>query len=260
MKRGFLISFIAIIILFLFGCGEQQSSYSLKDKKQVIVFAAASLMEVLQEVKEDYEKQYSDITILYNFAGSGTLQKQIQEGAPADLFISAGSDQIDILEEQGLIIKEDSVDLLQNKLVAIGRREMKGVINKIEDFTDPQVKKIAFGNPATVPSGKYTEESLRFYGLWEVLEEKYVFTKDVKQTLVYVDTSNVDIGLVYLTDSQQLQSGEVLFEVQEKAHQSIIYPAVVLQSSNSSQEAKAFLSYLKKEDTKAIFMKYGFIL
>ncbi|MBU5676770.1 molybdate ABC transporter substrate-binding protein [Alkaliphilus sp. MSJ-5] len=222
------------------------------------VFAAASLTDAFNEMKDIYEKENDGITLQFNFAGSGTLQKQIEEGATADYFISAGASQMNALEEKGLI--EDRKDLLKNKLVVVGTKDMEGKVSKIEDLLSEDVKYIAVGTPETVPVGKYTEEALTHYDLWEKLSDKIVFTKDVRQALTYVDTGNSDVGFVYSSDALALENGVTLFEVSDDSHKKIIYPAAIIKETEYKDAAAKFAEFLVSKEGSAILEKHGFVL
>ena len=162
--------------------------------------AAASLQDAAGELKTIYEQQQAGVKITYNFASSGTLQKQIEEGAPADLFISAGKSQMDALAEKGLIVDASRRDLLGNELVLITGKD--GSLSGFEGLTDAGVAKIAVGTPETVPAGKYAQEALTHLGLWDKLNRNS-FGQDVRQVLTYMETSNADAGLVYRSDNGQ---------------------------------------------------------
>src|SRR5699024_2759654 len=138
--------------------------------------------------------------------GSGSLQQQISQGAPTDLFFSAAEDKYDVLVEEGIIAEEDGVDLLQNELVLIVPKENPAV-ERFEDLVRDEIDTISIGTPETVPAGKYAKESLERIGIWEEMESKVVYAKDVRQVLSYVETGNVNAGIVYRTDA--LNSDEI---------------------------------------------------
>jgi len=261
MKK--IVLLLLICSLVLAGCTSEPKATEgevpeVREEITLNIFAAASLTDALNEMKDIYEKENDGITLQFNFAGSGTLQKQIEEGATADYFISAGASQMNALEEKSLI--EDRKDLLKNKLVVVGTKDMKDKVSKIEDLLSEDVKYIAVGTPETVPVGKYTQEALTHYELWEKLSDKIVFTKDVRQALTYVDTGNSDVGFVYSSDALALESGITLFEVSDEAHTKIIYPSAIIKDTEYKDEVIKFAEFLRSKEGSAILEKHGFIL
>lgn len=249
-KIGYIIIFIVALSL-LSGCREREKIQTLN------VFAASSLTDVLSEIKGIYEGQ-SNIKLQFNFAASGTLQKQIEEGAPADVFISAGVKQMDELETKGLIIRETRRDLIKNTLVLIGTKGISGVFNSIDDLNLGDIKYIGVATPETVPAGMYTKETLQYFQLWEKLEDKYVFTKDVRQVLTYVESGNTEVGFVYLSDAKLAKTAEVLLEIPVDAHRPILYPIALVNKENGI-EGNKFLDFLVGDEAKKIFEKHGYV-
>ncbi len=254
---------LLVCILLLAGCTNsinpaEGNASQVEEEIKLSIFAAASLTEAFTEIKEVFEKNNEQIILEYNFASSGTLQKQIEEGAVADYFVSAGLSQMNALEEKGLV--EDRRELLKNKLVLIGGQEIEGKILDLEDLLSDDIKYIAMGTPETTPVGKYTQEALIYYDLWEELEEKIVLTKDVKQALTYVNTGNCDVGFIYSSDALGLENGIILLDVSNEAHEKIIYPAAIISDSLHKEQVNAFVEFLRSEQASNILEKYGFIL
>ena len=156
-----------------------------------LTISAASLKETLETIRDHYQKEHPETTLTFNFGGSGSLQKQISQGAPVDLFFSAAKDKFELLVDAGLIAKEDGVDLLENSLVLVVPKGGQSVKN-FADLAKQEVKKISIGIPETVPAGTYAKESLVNTGIWNDVEDKIVYAKDVRQVLSYVETGNVD--------------------------------------------------------------------
>lgn len=222
------------------------------------ISAAASLTEALEELKIIYSEQSND-TLQFNFGGSGALQKQIEEGAPCDLFISAGLSQMDALEKQDLLVPETRINLLGNDLVLIYAKEAEGKITTSKSMAEnAQIKSIAIGVPESVPSGKYAKQTLTALGLWEQVEPKLVLAKDVKQVLEYVETGNVDCGFIYRTDALHLSTAILLDEDFSANHDPILYPTARLKASENPEAAKSFYEFLQSEAAHNIFVKYGF--
>lgn len=256
---------LALFLLLLFsfftltGCSSQQDARQSKQpqpKIAITVAAAASLQDAANELKDLYEEKHSDINITYNFASSGTLQKQIEEGAPADLFISAGKKQMDALQEQGLIVDSTRQDLLGNSLVLIAPKN-SGLSN-FEGLTDPAVNKISIGTPETVPAGKYAQETLGNLNLWDKIQAKLVLAKDVRQVLTYVETGNVDAGLVYNSDTVGAKEIKIVAQAPPESHKAIVYPMAIVKSSQQQQAAGNFASFLGSAEAAQVFAKYGF--
>lgn len=252
---------LCLLLLFSFfsltGCSNKQDAQQQPQPKTTItVAAAASLQDAANELKELYQKNHSDINIAYTFASSGTLQKQIEEGAPADLFISAGKKQMDALQEQGLIIDSSRQDLLGNSLILIAKKDSS--LTNLEGLKDGQIQKISIGTPETVPAGKYAQESLTHLNIWEAIQSKLVLAKDVRQVLTYVETGNVDAGLVYNSDVISSKDIKVVMEVPNDSHKPIVYPLAIVKNSKQQQAAQDFISFLNSKEASDIFGKYGF--
>jgi molybdate transport system substrate-binding protein len=220
------------------------------------ISAAASLMNAMEELKTIFTSQRPNVNITYNFAASGTLQKQIEEGAPVDLFISAGESQMDALAEKGLIVDATRKDLLGNELVLIVKSG--GTITGFEGLTDQGIAKISIGTPETVPAGKYAKDALISMQLWDKLQAKMVLAKDVRQVLTYVETGNVDAGLVYRSDAMAGRDVRVVAAAPPESHKPIVYPMAVIKNTRHAKEAEAFAAFLSSGEAAGIFIKHGF--
>ena len=172
-----------------------------RDPARLTISAAVSLEEALQEIQQLYRRQKPDVQITYNFAGSGTLEQQIEQGAPVDVFISASPRELDALAVKGLLVEESRTDLVQNQIVLVTPRDPK-LVNGFDDLTGAAVKRVALGEPETVPAGRYAKQVLTYFHLFDALQPKLIFTKDVRQALTYVATGNVDAALVYQTEAR----------------------------------------------------------
>lgn len=258
MKKAacILVTFVAASI-FLFG-PLQQGTACAAGKSVVQVSAAISLKEALAALKQVYEKIMPGVEISLNLASSGMLQKQIEEGAPVDLFISAGKKQMDELAAKGLIVPETGSDLLGNELVLIVSKEKKGIIKSFADLAD-KAQSISIGHPETVPAGKYGKETLVTLKLWDKVETKIMFAKDVRQVLSYVDSGNVDAGLVYQSDALSLKSGVVASTAPKASHSPILYPMALIKDGKNKAATRKFMDFLKTSEAAKIFLKYKFI-
>ena len=242
---------IAILTFILTGCSSET-----KATKNLNVFAAISLKDSLGEITKLYQQDHPEIKITYNFASSGTLQKQIEEGAPVDLFISAGKKQMDDLSVKGLIKKDTSANMVGNKLVLITPTE-ETVVKDFKSLVHSGIK-IAIGTPETVPAGTYARETLQKMGLWDNLKDNIVYTKDVRQVLTYVENGDVNAGLVYKSDALISKKIKIVAEAPGNSHKSIVYPAAVTEKAALASEAKAFLGYLKSDKVQKVFQQFGF--
>ncbi|QMV39975.1 molybdate ABC transporter substrate-binding protein [Cohnella cholangitidis] len=227
-------------------------------KTTLLVSAAASLKDSLDEIEKNYEKAHPDVDLQFNLGSSGTLQKQIEQGAPADLFLSAGQKQMDALVDGKLVSK--SKLLLKNDLVLIVPSDSAATINSVKELTGKAIERIAIGQPESVPAGQYAKETLTVRKVWEPLQDKLVYAKDVRQVLTYVESGNVDAGFVYRTDALASNKVKIAFKVHSFAHKPIVYPAAVLKQTKNEKEANAFYDYLQSSEAKAVFVKFGFKL
>lgn len=228
-------------------------------KSEVLVAAAASLKDVLEELGPLYEKQNAGSKVTFQFAASGALQQQIEQGAPVDVFISAAQKQIDALNEKNLLSK-DSVQLLcRNTLVLIVPKDQKSP-QSLDELKQPTYKKIAIGEKQTVPAGQYAEEWLDKSSLTSALKDKLVPASNVRQVLTFVETGNAAAGFVYATDAQSSDKVTVALRADAKMHQPIVYPMAVVSKSKNPAAAKSFMSFMKSADAVKVLEKRGFIL
>jgi molybdate transport system substrate-binding protein len=228
---------------------------------EITVSAAASLTDVMEEIKGLYEGK-SNHTLAMNYGSSGALQQQIEEGAPADIFISAAQKQMGTLQEKGLIDEGSRIDLLENAVVLIVPAD--GADN--EDIADFQslaadsVVNLAIGEPESVPAGRYAKEILTSLELWEALEaeEKLVLAKDVRQVLTYVERGDVDAGIVYMTDALSSEQVKVVAPAPAGSHTPVTYPAAIVKESAGQDAAEDFMAFLQSEEIATVFEKHGF--
>lgn len=245
------------VALALVACVTTLSGCVRREPVGITVSAAASLRDPLAEAAEAYRREHPGTQIELNLAGSGTLQKQIERGAPVDLFISAGTREMDTLAKQGLIDATTRRSLLGNRVVLIVTVDSPVVLRGWADLSKPVVRRLAMGAPETVPAGQYGMQVLKSLRLWTDVQSKLVLAKDVAQVVTYVKSGNVDAGIAYLTDSRS-PGLKVVAEAPQGSHQPVVYQAAVIKSSPQSREARDFLSFLAGPEGKTIFTKYGF--
>ncbi|MGD0403556.1 MAG: molybdate ABC transporter substrate-binding protein [Candidatus Acidiferrales bacterium] len=256
--RALLLGGILPLLLFLGICSaEAQQPPPAPQPSSVTVSAAISLKDALDQLGREYERDHPGAKIAFNYAGSGTLQHQIEQGAPVDIFFSAAQKQMDALQSAGLIVADTRHDIVANDLVLIAPSSSDD-IHTFQDLAKSSVKTIALGEPETVPAGMYAQQTLEKLGLWDAVKKKAVYGKDVRQVLTYVATGNADAGLVYRTDAQTSPKIRTIFTAPPSSHDPIVYPAAVLKNSKDQAAAGAFLKFLESPHALEIFKTYGF--
>lgn len=254
------IIFVFFLISYLFvSCNQSNNTQSNSENKEIYVLAAASLTDVLTELANNYKKETST-EIIFSFASSGALQAQIEASAPADIFFSAAQKQMNALEEKGLIDSETRKDLLENKVVLISPKNSNLNIKSFTDITNSNVKKLGLGEPKSVPVGQYSEEILSNLSILDIAKEKAVYGSDVRNVLDWVETAEVDCGIVYATDAKIAKNINIIAEAPEGTHKKVIYPISIIKSSQNKEEAKKFIEYISTDKSKEIFQNYGFTL
>ena len=243
---------IGLMFTMLSGCAT--------DKQKPIelsIFAAISLTDALGEIGTAFTAE-SGVNVYYNFEASTTLQRQLEKGATADVFISASPRQVVALETNGLIETESRQDLLTNRLVLVSDETAEISVKTPDSLAVPGISRIAIGHPNIVPAGTYAKEALTHFGLWETLYPKLIFGMDVRATLAYVTAGNADIAIVYKTDTTLTEDIKVLYQLPPEAYTPIVYPAVVMKDSPQKQLARRFMTYLHSMESGEIFEKHGF--
>ena len=229
---------------------------------QLTVSAAASLKDVMAEIEQIYHEKHPETEIIYNFASSGSLQRQIEQGAPVDIFISAAVNKMDALEKQELLLTETRRNLLKNKIVLVAPINNKKTNFNIDDFGDltkQEINIIALGEPNSTPVGKYAQEVLTSFKISDKVNSKAVYAKDVRQVLNYVATGNVDAGIVYRTDAELSDTVQIVATAPENTHSPVIYPVAVIKDSDNPEAAKELIEFLSTPEVQAVFEKYGFV-
>ena len=223
------------------------------------VFAAASLSEVLKEIASAYERQTGD-KVVFNFGASSTLARQIEEGAPADIFFSADEAKMNALDAKGLIVKDTRKSRLSNSLVVVIAADSPLPIHSASDLAKADVRRIALADPKTVPAGIYAREYLEQAKLWSAVEKKVVPVDNVRAALSAVESGNVDAGIVYRTDARISKKVKVAYEVPAREGPAISYPMAVLKVTEKAAVARRFLDYLESDQAGRVFEKAGFIV
>lgn len=220
------------------------------------VSVAASLQDALVQTEAAYRNQHRDVEFRNNFGSSGTLAREIEDGAPVDAIISAGVKPVDQLETEGLLQPGSRSDLLRNSLVLIAPKGSG--LQGFEQLSDKQVRLIALGDPASVPAGQYGQQTLTSLHLYDALKSKIVLCKDVRQVLTYVETGNADAGLVYATDARISSEVRLSAVAPEESHSPIVYPVAEIEGTRNRAAVEVFLGFLRSPEARAIFERYGF--
>lgn len=258
MRKFFSFMMVFVILLGVVACSGKKTETATK-KHELIISAAASMKESLEEVKVEYEKKHPEVTITYNFGASGALKEQIQNGATVDLFISASNKHMNELVNENMMKKETITDVVKNKLVLIVPNDSKWS-GEFSDIVNFEGKHIGLGTPETVPAGEYAKESLLNLGIFDQTSAKFVFAKDVKEVLRWVETGNVEAGIVYRSDAMSSQKVKEVAVAPDESHSPIVYPGGILANSKYQDDSQEFLNFLKENQAKAIFEKHGFSL
>lgn len=226
--------------------------------EEIQMFAAASLTDALQEIAVAYEAKTGD-KVLLNLSASSTLARQIQEGAPADLFFSADEAKMDALAKKGLILQGTRRSLLFNTLVVVVPADSHLKIGSVQDLAASRVRALALAEPQSVPAGIYAKEYLRSVKLWSKVIDKVIPTENVRAALAAVEAGNVEAGIVYKTDAQISKKVKIAFEVPAAEGPKISYPLAVMAESTKQAAARKLLAYLESPAALDVFRRYGFL-
>ena len=226
---------------------------------EVSVFAAASLTDALKPIATNYERQSGD-KIIFNLGASSTLARQIEAGAPVDIFFSADEAKMDGLAKQGLIDNDTRKSRLGNSLVVVLASDSMLKIDSAYALTNSAVVKIAMAEPKSVPAGIYAKRWLEQLQLWPAIEPKVVPVENVRAALAAVESGNVEAGVVYKTDAGISKKVKVAYEVPPKDAPEISYPIALVKESKQPGAAKKFLNYLDSREASDIFKQFGFMV
>ena len=244
--------FFIILVLFIFASTAANAD-------EILVAAAASLTDALKEVGAAYQAK-SRHTVNFNFGASSTLARQIEEGAPTDIFFSADLSQMDRLEQNGRLEPGSRTNLLSNQLVIVVPVDSTLVITSPKDLLKSEVKKIALAEPNSVPVGLYTSNYLKREGLWDKVKGKIVPVLDVRATLASVESANVEVGFVYKTDAAISKKVKVVYAVPFDKAPKITYPVAIMKESKKKDAARDFINFVLGPSGKNSFKKYGFVV
>lgn len=221
---------------------------------QINLSAAASLKEVVNELADRFAKGHSGVKFIKNYGGSGTLAKQIESGAPADIFICANEEWMTYLKDRKLVAAASIDTFTFNTLVFAGATTRK--VSSMQDVAT--LERIAIGSPKSVPAGAYASEAIKKAGLEKQVAGRLILAKDVRESMMYAERGEVDGAFVYRTDALLGQRAKILFTVPQQLYPRIVYPMALTLSGAKSADANAFFRYLKSSDAKAVLGRYGF--
>jgi molybdate transport system substrate-binding protein len=229
--------------------------------EELTVSVAISMREAIDEIGGRFVRAHPGVVVRYNLGASGELQKQIEAGAPVDVFVSAATRQMDDLDARGFLVPGSRRVFARNVLAVVTPGDSAVPLGRPADLLLPRVQRVVIGHPRTVPVGQYAEESLRSLGLWEGLRGRLIYAENVRQALEYVARGEVDAGVVYATDVA-LRPGRVreAFRLPEESYPPVIYPAAVVKDSRHRARALAFVESLLAPDARATLARLGFQL
>ena len=263
LKKTKIISMLLCCSLLLISCGKGNSGNGTttgdkEEKAQVElnISAAASLKEVMADLQTEYKRSNENVSLVVNYGSSGSLQQQIEQGAPCDVFISAGQKQMKALDEASLLLEGTYKDLLENDLVLIASKDSD--VSNLDDLITNKVKHIAVEEPSSVPAGKYADEVLVNLDLKDKIKDKLVFAKDVKEVLAWTQSGNAEVGFVYYSDTINTDNIKIVETTPSTSHSAIVYPIAVIKESKKPEAAKEFEDFLLSTDGQAILKDFGY--
>lgn len=250
---------LAVLLLSacISSCSQRSANKNEAAPNKLYVAAAADLAPAFEELGRAFEQE-TGIQVVYSFGSTGTLAKQIENGAPMDLFAAANIEFIDGLERKGLIIPDTKALYARGRITLWTKADSRLRIEKLEDLADAGVGKIGIANPEHAPYGMAAREALQSVGVWETVKPKLVFGENVRQTLQYAETGNVDVSMVALSLSVQSKGRWTL--IPEELHKPLDQALAVIKSSTHEQQARRFAAYINGPQGRPIMRKYGFIL
>jgi molybdate transport system substrate-binding protein len=254
--RGFVLLVVCFAELLMAEGVRAQSPFT----HEITVSAAISLKNAFEEIGKLFMEKNAGAKVIFNFGGSGDLARQIEAGAPVDVFASAARKDMDDIGRKDLLAPGSRKDFARNSVVLVKPANSIVRVDSLKDLAKGEVKRIAIGNPKTVPAGRYAEEALRHFHLWDGLKEKLVLAENVRQVLDYVARNEVDAGLVYSTDAAvRTKDVKIVEKLPPESHQPVVYPIGVIRGAKEDLLARAFVDYVISPEGQKILSQYGFI-
>lgn len=254
MGRNSLIAFLLVVSVIR----SAQFTFA-EPTREMTVSAAISLKDAFAEIGKIFRERHPGVKLVFNFGASGDLARQIEAGAPVDLFASAAQKDMDDIDRKGFLVPSSRANFASNKVVLIKSAHSRIALNSFQDLRENEIKRLVIGNPKTVPAGRYAEEVLRNFSLWDAVKEKLIFVEHVRQGLDYVERNEVDAAILYSTDaSARNKQVETAAVAPDGSHQPIIYPIALVKGRGNEDLAKSFRSLILSEEGKKVLQKFGF--
>ena len=255
MAQNEIVKLLALSALILLSACNRHSPVA--SNKELTVAAAADLAPAFEELGREFQPTHK-IKVVFSFGSTGMLAKQLENGAPMDLFAAANTDYIDQLDKQGLIVPDTRTIYARGRITLWTRKDSPQRIEKISDLTRPEVKRIAIANPDHAPYGMAAREALQRAGIWDSVKSKLVYGENIRQTLQYAETGNVEVAIV--AQSLSLQSDGQWFLIPEELHRPLDQALAVIKGTKNEREAREFAQFVMGSEGRAIMRKYGFTL
>jgi molybdate transport system substrate-binding protein len=254
--RGFVFVLVCLTGLLLAAEIRAQSTST----HEITVSAAISLKNAFEETAKIFMQNHPGTKVIFNFGASGDLARQIEAGAPVDVFASAAQKDMDDIGKKDLIAANSRKDFAKNGVVLVKPTNSIIPLQTLTDLQKAEIKKIAIGNPKTVPAGRYAEEGLRYHNLWDAVKDKLIFAENVRQVLDYVARNEVDAGLVYSTDAMaRSKEVKVVMNLPEVSHQPVVYPIGVIKGTKEETLSREFVDFVISTEGQRILSQHGFI-
>jgi len=259
LRRGNAVRAVVIAAMVLVAaCRDKSVGRTAAPRVTLTVSAAASLREAVAELDSIYQAEHPDVAVRANFGASGALRQQIEQGAPVDVFISASERHADALQRAGLIDPRTRRVLAGNELVLVVPSASPSPARDFRSLAAPAVKRVAIGAAASVPAGEYADEVLRSLGIAEAVGGKAVYGQNVRQVLAYVESGNVDAGIVYRTDAAVSRRVRIAATAPAGTHRPITYPLAIVRTSRQSADARAYAAFLLGPRGREVLARHGF--
>ena len=254
--RGFVFVLVCLTGLFLAAEIRAQSP----SIHEITVSAAISLKNAFEETGKTFMQKHPGTKVIFNFGASGDLARQIEAGAPVDVFASAAQKDMDDIGNKDLIAPNSRKDFAKSGVVLVQPTNSIIPLQNLADLQKKEIRKIVIGNPKTVPAGRYAEQALRHHNLWDTVKDRLIFAENVRQALDYVARNEVDAGLVYSTDAMaRSKEVKVVMKLPEGSHPPVIYPIGVIKGTKEESLSKAFVDFVISAQGQRILDHYGFI-
>jgi molybdate transport system substrate-binding protein len=248
--------FNCLFLGLISGCVPQSDRQS--QEPELVISAAVSMQNALEEIKILYQQKYPQAKIVFNFGSSGSLEHQIEQGAPVDIFISAAPKQMNDLAGKKLLLEQTRRDLVKNQMVLVVPSNSKA-IDSFADLADQSVEQVALGEPTTVPAGEYAQEILTNLDLIDAVKTKAIYGNDAQQVFNYVATDNADAGIVYRTDALDSEKVKIVDVAPESSYSPVVYPVAIIKESKNIPTAEQVLQFLFTKEAQAVFQRNGFV-